>query len=657
MTRVKRALTKFSKSIWFFPALLLVPVLILSVLQISGSSIGTYHQYFYGDTKADPDLIFNKPRSIRSDEWLVATQLSLAQDKDGFSAINKNIGNGIDISLLVDAPTTDFMQVFKPHNLGYFILPEGMAFALKWWLLSYLLIVSIYFFAITLLPKRKKVAVLLGLGFALSPFIFWWYQYITLAPIYYALFGIVVAIKMIHTTKTKSALLWGALLAYITTSFVLVLYPPFQIAVGLVALAFIVGYYLDHRKKTLKQNLPLVYGAITAVLLTVVLVGLSLVPKLGVIETINSTAYPGHRMTASGDFNASFFLANNTSILAQSTMRAQNYSWMPNQSEGSNFLLVFILLIPILVYFLIRYKRELPNFYTILATLIVSALYLVWMFVPNIDFLGSLTLLNRVPHLRLLIGFGLINVILAILTIQVMSYKQFKLPKKMPFYFSLGVLLFYLIIDLVIYKKFPQFMGMKLAILLALPYPVIIYLILTKRFTLGLVGLVIFSAMSVSFIHPLYRGVDVVEKSELSNAIRTIGANDSKVWVTDTLLLENFPVLNGKKSVSGVFIYPDNNLWSKSFPNEDEAKYNRYAHIHFTFDRSADNTISRSLTQPTPDQLIPNMEPCDSFLKINNVGYIITTQAFTKENASCATLVQKIPYPQNSVYIYRLSLQ
>lgn len=653
MQRFKKALSTFYKSIWFFPTLLFIIVIVLSALHVNGSSIGTYHQVFYGNSAKDPDLIINKSRDIRSDEWLVTTQLSIAQTKINLSAVNPNIGDGEDVSLLVDAPTTDLLQVFKPHNLGFFFLPIDVAFAMKWWLLAYFLVVSVYFFVLAIMPKKKLLAIIISLAFAASPFIMWWYQYITLAPIYYALFMLVVVIKMIHSQSIRRSLLWGVILAYLATSFAIILYPPFQIPCALAVLAFIVGYYFDNRIKTWESNKPLVFGGILAVTLTTIFLALCIIPKLNLIETIMATAYPGQRTVPSGNMNIGLFTASNVSIITQLNSHAKNYGWLGNQSEGANFLLVFIFLAPVLIYFAAKYRRKINNKYTMLCVAIVSLIFLAWMFVPHIDWLGKITLLSSIPQARLLIGFGLVNLFLLIFFIQIYSKKDIKLPKYTPLIYSLIILALYLLLDFYIHQLFPDFISIKWAILLALPYPVIIYLLLTHRTKLAVVTLLVFSIGSVALIHPLYRGVKVLTESKLSQAIRSVDPSNSKKWVTDSLILENLPAMNGKKSLSGTYVYPQNQLWEKEFPN-DRNMYNRYAHVHFIFDRNANVTIQPKLTQPGPDQLSPVLEPCDNFLRENNVGYIMTATAFTRKDAACANLIKIVSYPTINIYIYSL---
>src|SRR3989344_6035836 len=138
---IQDLLKRFLRSVWFFPAIVAVPVIIFTALQISGSSIGVYHSTFYGDTK-DPDLLFNQPRPIRSHEWLVATQMAIAQKNDNYERVNRNLGNGEDVSMMIDVPYKEWSILFKPQNLGFFALPFDNAFAFRWWIMGYLLIIS-----------------------------------------------------------------------------------------------------------------------------------------------------------------------------------------------------------------------------------------------------------------------------------------------------------------------------------------------------------------------------------------------------------------------------------------------------------------------------------------------------------------------------------
>jgi hypothetical protein len=162
-------LAALRRGAWLFPVVLLVIVLILALFRVSGSSVGYYNQLF--GTGHDANLLYGQPRAVRSDEWLVTTPMTVAQWRSGFSSTNEKIGDGVDMAAIFDVPYRDWSALFRPQNLSFFVLPLENAFAFKWWLLGGALAAAVYFLTLTLLPGRKVLAALLGLGLLLSPFV------------------------------------------------------------------------------------------------------------------------------------------------------------------------------------------------------------------------------------------------------------------------------------------------------------------------------------------------------------------------------------------------------------------------------------------------------------------------------------------------------
>lgn len=657
---MKELMKKFANSIWLFPALLTILLAILSVLQLHGSSLGVYHSFFYGDTR-DSNLIAGTPRHIRSDEWLVNTQKSLSQKNNNYKIVNANIGYGEDLSLLSDAPYRDWSTIFKPYNLGFLVLPFDNAFALKWWLMSYFLVLSTYFFVLTILPGKKLLAVLLSLGFLFSPFFQWWYLYGTLGTVTYTLLGVVVFIRLIHSRKLKHAIWWGVLLAYIGIAFALILYPPFQIPCLIVALAFIIGYILDSKKsftkKQLRNNFLIV---VSAIIVAATIFGLFLYQKRNIVETISNTAYPGQRIVESGGYDKWHFLSSQLNLLLQSNDRSSLYS-VPssganNQSSSSNFLLLIpFILIPALI--VARWKRKTIS-YTVLSLSITTIIYLSWLFIPNLDLIGKITLLDKVPQARLLIGFGLLNLLILVMFIKCYGAIKQRLSISLSAIYSLLVFIFVLLINFHVVITFPGFVGYRLAIILAVPFAIIIFCILRKYFTLAAASILAFSFISTFIVNPLYRGTDTLTKTPLSQAIQEVSSHSSKKWaIGNQLQIENFVAMNGKPSLSGTYLYPQLSLWDKLNQTEKQSLYNRYAHVLFTFD---DNPYKRTETQlisPQADRFDIILEPCNNFFKETGVGYLLTLTKFDEYgDNSCLKLKETVRYPNYIYYIYSVSL-
>ncbi len=114
----KKRYSKLINSVWIFPAILTLLLIVFTVFKISGSSIGIYQNYFYPGQK-DNNLIAGTPQSIRSDEFLNNTQMTIAQSKNHFAQINKNLGYGENMSLVEDSPYKSWSELFKPHNSAF----------------------------------------------------------------------------------------------------------------------------------------------------------------------------------------------------------------------------------------------------------------------------------------------------------------------------------------------------------------------------------------------------------------------------------------------------------------------------------------------------------------------------------------------------------
>ncbi|MFF0155457.1 hypothetical protein [Micromonospora sp. NPDC005203] len=654
--RATRAGGRFVRSIWLFPALLTVALLGLTALQINGSSMGMVHKTLYG-AQQDPDLLFNSPQGIRSDEWNVNTQMTVAQDAAGYPRINPNVGEeGEDVSLVRDVPYKEWSVAFKPHNLAFLVLPFDFAFAFKWWLMGYLLILSCYFFVLALMPRQRWFAAGLSLALFFSPFVQWWYQYVTLSSMYYALFAATVLILLVRSKRLLVTVAWGALLAYLLTCFALVLYPPFQIACVLAVTPFAIGYLIE-QGRILQRRLLLRQLSIVAASLAVAgaVIGAFIATRLTVIETMQSTVYPGERVVESGGFDLLHLFSGHTSLGLQFAEKAELYQVMDNQSENSNFLLVFpYLVVPsmILLYLLYRAQRAI-DWPLLLANLTLLGA-LVWLSVPHLDLVGKILFLSLVPHTRLLIGIGLLSVIGVVLVVRRLQDERSTKPGfKVVVGYALVVLLVQVLLSLHVQRAFPGFMQSRGFLLSIIPIPLVVFLLLRQRFTWAVSVLLAFSVAMTVFIHPLYRGTAALTRTPLAESIRTINAEDpGAAWVTDVGSIQSFASMSGARSLSGVYAYPQLDLWrTADEQGEQDAVYNRYAHVWFVFDRDPARDSPTTFDLPTPDHFEVATEPCGSFLQQHQVRYLVTATALDEP---CLELRETVRYPAATFLIYKI---
>lgn len=651
--KIKTYAARLFHSIWFFPFILGLLVICLTILKVSGSSMGVYYQYFYGNQK-DPALILGKPRTIRSDEWVVNTQMTIAQKNSHFSQVNHNIGSGEDTAIVLDAPYKGWSELSRPHNWAFFILPLENAFAFKWWFMAYLLVISCYFFVLSILPGRKLLAILLSLSLLFSAFIQWWYQYSTTSCMYYSFFIATIVIYILRTKKTKHLAFLSAALCYTLICFALVQYPPFQIPCALAVFAFLLGYLFRHYGRQIRTVFkPLLFIGIS-LLVTGIVVGTFLLTESSVIKTISSTAYPGKRVIPSGGFDIAHLFSGQFAMQFQYDTRASFYHVMSpgywNQSEASNFLLLIPFLLMPGLYLHYKDKRQnLPVDWLLLGCHTFILIACSWLFIPHLSLLGKILFLDKVPLNRLLIGLGVLNIMYIVVIIdRLQSLKGFIIRRKGIILYAIAVLIIELIIARHVVHSYPGFVGHYRALAFSLPVPIVTGLILLKRFEWAVAVLLAFSIISTAAVNPLYRGMKVLTDNPLSRAIKSTPSKDSGRWIVEDGLLENMATINGAHSLSGVYTYPQLNLW-KPLNEKDTTSYNRYAHITITLDRGDHTT---TVSTPTADHFGVTTDACGAFLRASNVDHAVTQLPIS---GSCTRLENTIALPTRTFYIYKLN--
>lgn len=635
-----------------YPTVVLVLFIILVCFKVNGSSIGIYHDYFYGNTSKDPNLLFGKPRAIRSDEWLVTTQVTIAQEKNNYDRVNNNLLGGQDLSVLLDAPYKEWSSIFRPQNFSFYVLPFEYAFAFKWWLLLIGLLLSSYAFSLRILGKDKiPLSILLSIVFSFSPFIFWWYQSITILPLIYGLLLILVGMSIIDKTplstnwlalgERSSSVVKSGIMSYLLVSFALVFYPPFQIPVALCVAFFLLGYLFQkgfNRSDWLAIILPVVFSIVTAL----AIIGVFALTRMDTIKAITGTVYPGHRVVASGGYDATRFAVTYLQPLLQSNSRGGNY--ISNQSESSIPLLTpFYFLVPFLSLFVWSYVRSRKIDWVLFCLILCNLLFLANLFIPNIDVLSKITFLYLVPHDRLLIGIGFITMISLIYSVKIYSDKDLAITPRVQRWIIAYVLVIFataIALGLKTQQLHPLFITSKLHIIaLSIALFCGIVFILFKKFTIGLTALALFSLVSTLYIHPIYVGLGPVYNGRVTESLQSTSDKHTTWAVADNIAFEHFPQISGRSAITGVSAYPNLLFW-KQFSN-DEKTYNRYAHITLS-----DNT---GVIELEGNDSFTVSEDCNNSIN-RKIDYVLSASPLKHQ---CYSLVKVLKYPSITFYIYK----
>lgn len=639
--------------LYVYPALIVFIFIVLVIFRISGSSIGVYHNYLYGDAR-DSNLIYGKPRPIRSDEWLVATQLTIAQKENNFGRFNFNVLGGQDMSLLVNAPYKDWSAVFKPENFSFFVLPFEYAFAFKWWIMLVALLISSYLFALKVMERKVLLSILFSLVTSFAPFVFWWYQLATIGPLVYGFLILIVGMSLIDKTSisigdrrfssTMSAAVKAVLFTYLLSCFALVFYPPFQIVVALCVAFYLVGYLLN-QKLTKKDWISVGSPVLCSLFVTGLIIGTFALTRIDALNSITGTVYPGKRVVATGHYDPKTLLVTYLQPFLQSNSKGSNY--IANQSESSNFILTpFHFLIPFISLFIWLYVKRRRFDWVLFMLILCNSLFLMDLFIPGTDIVIHPFFLHIVPHERLLIGLGFLTLITLVYAIKVYSKADIKLTKNMKITLTTYIILLFATLlwaGLQTRVLYPHFVSSRIQIFsFALILIASISLLLFKRFRLGMGVMATLSIASVVYIHPLYIGLGPIYNNQVTQAIKSVSPQNSLWASAEDIMIEHLPQISGRHSITGVSAYPNNAFWKQYSESKDDWIYNRYAHIMLL------PNLSKPLTLVGPDNFAAS-ENCSTKLNAK-IDFIVSTKPL---HELCDKLIKTVTYPNIKFYLYK----
>jgi hypothetical protein len=638
-----------SHKIFIYPIIVVLCLLFMTTFKVSGSSIGVYYSYLYGQNAKDPSLLFGTPQKIRSDEWLVNTQLAISQSRTGFQRTNPVYNEGRDVSVISDTPYKEWSTVFRPQNLSFFVLPFEYAFAFKWWFILSLLLISSYFFVLKTVKGAIIPAVLISLTVSFSPFVFWWYLSGTILTMAYGYMIILASCSILDQIKrnrtwNSKLLLKLCALTYILISFALMLYPPFQVPVMIAVLFYILGYSIqESREGNLRSWLMSTTPILVSLFLAVSVVGIFLSTRSETINAITGTAYPGGRTVESGGYDAMKLLTTPLQVQLERGDRGMHY--FDNQSEASNFILPSTsLLIPLIFILIWKIKKHEVFDWILLSIIFCNLLFLAHLFLPMGSLFAKISLLYLVPQQRLVIGLGFLSVISLAYIIQFILARK-KLPKLWYWSTALYVVIF---LGFSVYASqmtttdYPLFISsVKLILLFNGVTALSLFMMLSKKFVFGLFLLAIFSILSVVKINPLYTGLGPIYTGQLSSKISSVSTPESVWGVVDNLYLESVPQTVGKQAITGVAFYPNTRFWKDAVGSQYAYDYNRYAHVLIT----DDNLDTIKLVQP---DLFTTALSCGTKTTAT-VNRLLSTEPL---NSSCVRLLDKVVYPSVTIYLY-----
>ena len=651
-------------TIWLYPALLVVVTIGLSAAGWSGTSVGVIN-VIYG--KADPALVAGTPRSIRSDEWQVATPLLVAQSHHGFSSVSDDSIGDHTVTVLPDIPSTDWSTLFKPWDLPVLVLDLEHGFAARWWMMSLVLLLGAYLLLLAL-TDRVDIAVVFSLALWLSPFFQWWYVSSSLDTVGMAMLSVGAFLYSLRASSTGRRVAWLALSAYSAIGFTLLFYPPFQIptalVVGVVGVCYVAGRWhelgLTARRLVIDAaGLAIVIGGT---------LGIYYLHTRSTIMAIDGTVYPGHRRVNGGGtsllqlFSAPFGLN-----------LAEHGTALPvtlNQSEISSF----ILLGPFALLQIQRVRlRALASRWRLLLVGTAAAFVTLtaWYLISLPPVLASILLLDRVEARRAILGVGLAGILLmALFCAAEFEHEDAPHPDTQEegspapedrqrrlltgavmcaglafgMYFWAGRNLSHTV------------RGLHLSLfdagIMSAAAAVVVLLLCARKVLWGGLAVVVLGAAIALPVNPLYQGLGPLTSSPILATFDRVASKPPDATHRAWLSYANFAfntvlVASGLHTLSAPSVYPNARAWRILEPKHTRV-WNRYANLKFVPGASgAPIQVTVIGTFRAAVQVV--IDPCGAAAGRLGVGFVLATSPLT---GSCLQLDTKTTFDGSPTYIY-----
>lgn len=551
--------------------------LFLVIGKYNGSSIEIWNGIIQPEYQLENSVILGKTRSIRSDEWLVSTPISLSQvtEQVNLSKYNNLLGATENlVTLNPKLPNTDILSLLSsPNNLGYLVMDSERGFSFSWYFCFFLLFFASLELFMILTNKNKIFSFLGAVLLTLSPVIQWWQSPQIVS---YGNLAIVLFYNFIISKTRKKKILFSLLFGYSGLLYIMCLYPAWQVPYGYCYLILIIWIIIKNKDKIKVKDL--LYLIPTLGIILIILVPL-LISNKEVFNITSNTVYPGDRFSIGGGEWRTLFTYINSIYYP--------YKDLGNPCEFSQYFSLFPFPIIYGIYLMVKNKKK--DLFIILSIIVILTLSL-WIMFPLGTTFSKVTLLYMTTETRVQVAIGFLTTILLIYLLS--NYETKKIDKNKVKYILLLTLSFissFIVIKIsnsVIQEYFPNYLNLKMSILSLSLLAILIFLMFLNNKVTNkiLISLLIFiSFVSGIIVSPINKGTSVFYNKPLSKEINEIISSDSDsiFLASDSgITLANYLVANGAKTINTTNYIPNIELYKKLDTEEKyNDVYNRYEHV------------------------------------------------------------------------------
>lgn len=560
--------------------------MMLVAFGFTGSSLALLTGGDYG--RAVMEVAGNKSRlfglrSIRADEWGVLTPNALAQVKHTppFPIVNSKLGlegQNMGVIGMTGAPIAQPAAVARPATWGYFLLPLRQALSWQWQLPFFACLLGFWAFLNVLRPQQTALNLTLALSFCVAPYAAAWSNW----PLYATCFPIIALLVLHHVlkaTQLKQTIPLGLALGLLIASWVLVLYPPWQITVGSFCALLGLGIWLD-RKHELRFGRAQWVSIGLALLIVVSILSSWWIDTRDAVSQIRSTVYPGSRNALQGGE-----IGHLWALRGYMNAETLTFGTGPdaNASEASSYFLLPLVILWLGAWHMVR-KRS--HRWAIGACVAFISFWLVFRFFGVPLWLAKATLWSNVPSGRLDLSLGLACTVLIALVAP--AGREANDAPRGPAHFATALALTGVSVAIIYYglsampatifpKKSAPFMVAMLLAGAAMSW----WLMRGKTTAAIGLGLVLALLSTIGF-NPVSRAPRKIELAEPVVQLTSQQASTERTLVIGGGVSAMSLAAVGIPVVNGVLYYPHRTLWAKmDLPADEWPKVNRYQHLAF----------------------------------------------------------------------------
>lgn len=643
-------LIRFDKRVKWFIGICVGLFIVLTLAKINYSSIGMWNTIIPDGSDIKRGIIAGTPKSIRMDEWAVSTPLIMSQYHNNFPLVNSAIG-GENPALVGYLPVHHFISVFRPDFLGFYFLNLEMGFA-WWWqfkVIGSLLALTLLFLVLT--KNNFWLSAFGAFWLVFSNGIAWWSFY--LLPILLPGAILVIAsIYIFYARNARTLLIAGPLFVWSFASFALALYPPYQVPLGYLLLAILIGFVFKELHKD--WLLDKLWAKIATFALSFGVLGvvfyLYYVDAKPTIDVMANTVYPGKRSETGGTgFIANWFseyyswLSNDTSFPKE---------WL-NPCELSHFITFAPIIIPSLLLIYVRTRKVDP---LLIALSLFVLILLAWIEIGFPDWLAKLSLLSVSPTRRTQVPFGVGNVFLSVLYLNYIRRQTINVSGSVKvggILAVIGFMIYAAVLNLNDSNGFFKVHQLVLPTLFFMGLGILLVPFIRVRYKMTIFCIAILLALLPGFrINPLAKSMSPITDNALYKAIRVLHEQEPAArWVVmGSQYVTYLVAATGVNQLSGVKNQPDFKTMHVLDPAmKRDSAYNRYAHTVYGsyIDPAHPDTVV--IQNGFEDGYQVGIDPCSPKLKTLNVKYFVFDRHPQDVETRCLRQVQVV----GNIEIYR----